>query len=131
MAIPPQWSAYADQARGLLLSIAAVAAVTGLVFVLRPVAPVLSLGVLYVIAVVVVAVRRGLAYAIPVSIASMLAFNFLFLPPVHTLALRDSSNWVALGVYLLTAVVVSELATRSRRLAQKAVEAERFATAMR
>jgi hypothetical protein len=40
---------------------------------------VLSLGVLYVIAVVAVAVLRGLAYAVPVSVASMLVFNFLFL----------------------------------------------------
>jgi len=85
---------------------------------------VLSLGVLYVIAVVAVAVVYGLAYAIPVSVASMLTFNFLFLPPVHTFALHDSANWVALAVYIAVAVVVSELATRSRRLAHEAVEAE-------
>jgi two-component system, OmpR family, sensor histidine kinase KdpD len=54
----------------------------------------------------------------------MLVFNFLFLPPVHTLALEESENWIALGVYIATAVVVSELATRSRRLAQQEVEAE-------
>src|SRR5207253_11199750 len=74
--------------------------------------------------VVAVAVLYGLAYAIPVSVASMLTFNFLFLPPVHTLALHDSANWVALAVYIAVAVVVSELATRSRRLAREAVEAE-------
>ena len=109
----------------------AVALVTGAVFALRPVAPVLSLGVLYVFAVLPVAVLWGLRYAIPVSLASMLAFNFFFLPPVHTLALRDSENWVALTVYLVTAVVVSELAAVSRRRAEEterlgraAVEAE-------
>ena len=106
------------------MSVVAVALVTGAVFALRPVAPVLSLGVLYVIAVVAVAVVCGLAYAIPVSVASMLTFNFLFLPPFHTFALRDSANWVALAVYIAVAVVVSELATRSRRLAREAVEAE-------
>jgi len=106
------------------LSLVAVGLVTGAVFVLRPVAPVLSLGVLYVIAVVAVAVTYGLAYAIPVSVASMLTFNFLFLPPVHTFALHDSANWVALAVYIVVAVVVSELATRSRRLTRQAVEAE-------
>lgn len=121
MAFPEQRSRLV---RGLLVSVGAVAVVTGGVYLLRPVAPVLSLGVLYVIAVVVVAVACGLAYAIPTSIASMLTFNYLFLPPVHTLALHDSSNWVALVVYLATAVVVGELATRSRRLARKAVEAE-------
>jgi K+-sensing histidine kinase KdpD len=115
---------WARRATGVLVSVVAVALVTGAVFVLRPVAPVLSLGVLYVIAVVAVAVICGLAYAIPASIASMLTFNFLFLPPVHTLALHDSANWVALAVYIVVAVVVSELATRSRRLSREAVEAE-------
>lgn len=115
---------WARRVTGILLSVIAVAFVTGAVFALRPVAPVLSLGVLYVVAVVAVAVLYGLAYAIPVSVASMLTFNFLFLPPVHTLALHDSANWVALAVYIAVAVVVSELATRSRRLAREAVEAE-------
>src|SRR5580765_597290 len=113
-----------ELSKGIGLSVAAVAGVTGAIYALRSAAPVLSLGVLYVIAVVTVAVFRGLAYAIPVCIASLLTFNFLFLPPVHTFALRDSANWVALAAYLVTAVVVSELATRSRRLAREAVEAE-------
>jgi K+-sensing histidine kinase KdpD len=116
--------AWARRVTGVLLSVLAVALVTAAVFALRPVAPVLSLGVLYVVAVVAVAVLYGLAYAIPVSVASMLTFNFLFLPPIHTLALHDSANWVALSVYIAVAVVVSELATRSRRLARDAVEAE-------
>jgi two-component system sensor histidine kinase KdpD len=77
-----------------------------------------------VLAVVAVAIVCGLACAIPVSVASMLAFNFLFLPPLHTFALRESKNWVAPAVYLIVGVVVGELATRSRRLAREAVEAE-------
>jgi two-component system sensor histidine kinase KdpD len=108
----------------LLLSLLSVAIVTGAVYALRPVAPVLSLGVLYVFAVLPVAVVWGLAYALPVSVLSMLVFNFLFLPPLHTLALRDSENWVALAVYLVTAVVVSQLATLSRRRAAAALDAE-------
>jgi K+-sensing histidine kinase KdpD len=109
---------------GVAFSVAVVAVVTGAVFALRPIAPVVSLGVLYVLAVVAVAVVCGLAYAIPVSVGSMLTFNFLFLPPVHTFALRESENWVALAVYLIVGVVVGDLATRSRRLAHEAVEAE-------
>jgi two-component system sensor histidine kinase KdpD len=111
---------------GIGFSVGAVAFVTGAVYALRPIAPVVSLGVLYVLAVVAVAVVCGLAYAIPVSIASMLVFNFLFLPPLHTFALRESENWVALAVYLTVGVVVGELATRSRRLARESVEAEKL-----
>jgi two-component system sensor histidine kinase KdpD len=98
----------------------AVAAVTGVIFGLRPFIPVLSLGVLYVFAVLPVAVVWGIGYAVAVSIVSMLAFNWFFLPPVHTFTLADSSNWLALLVFLATAIVAGELAARSRRRAREA-----------
>jgi two-component system sensor histidine kinase KdpD len=94
--------------------------VTGVIYALEPVAPVLSLGVLYLFAVLPVAALWGLRYAIPVSIVSMLAFNFFFLPPVHTLRLADSENWVALAVYLVTAISVSGLSARAQRRADEA-----------
>jgi K+-sensing histidine kinase KdpD len=112
---------------GAAASIAAVAVVTAAIELLDDWVPVLSLGVLYVFAVLPVAIGWGLAYAIPVSIASMLAFNFFFLPPVHTFALQDSENWFALAVYLVTGVVVSDLAARARRRAVEAEERERAA----
>jgi K+-sensing histidine kinase KdpD len=111
-----------------LLSLGAVAVVTGAIFALRPIAPVLSLGVLYLFAVLPVAALWGLPLAILVSVVSMLTFNFLFLPPTHTFRLADSENWVALAVYLVTAISVSELAARARRRAE---EAERLARAAR
>ena len=92
------------------MSLAAIAAVSGAVYGLNHVAPVLSLVVLYLFAVLPVAIFYGLAYAFGVSIVSLLAFNFFFLPPLHTLALTDSENWVALAVFLVTSVVVSQLA---------------------
>ena len=108
----------------LAVSAVAVAAVTGAVFGLKQAAPVLSLGVLYLFAVLPVAVFYGLGWALAVSIASMLAFNFFFLPPLHTLALTDSGNWVALAVFVVTSVVVSELSTRARRRSFAAAEAD-------
>jgi two-component system, OmpR family, sensor histidine kinase KdpD len=113
---------------GIAFGVAAVGVVTGAIYALRDYAPVLSLGVLYLPAILAVAVLFGLVSAVAVSILSMAAFNFFFLPPLHTLALRDSENWLALGVYLVTAVVVSELATRSRRRAADAGQREREAT---
>jgi two-component system sensor histidine kinase KdpD len=58
---------------------------------------------------------------VPVSIVSMLAFNWFFLPPTHTFQLSDSENWVALAVYLVTAVSVSWLAARRRSLEREDV----------
>jgi two-component system, OmpR family, sensor histidine kinase KdpD len=101
-------------AAALSTSVGAVTLVTLAIYALDSAAPVLSLGVLYVFAVLPVAVLFGLGWALPVSVGSMLAFNWFFLPPRHTLTLSDSENWIALAVYLVTAVVVSALATRSR-----------------
>ena len=107
--------------RPVLFSLGAVALVSLAVFALKPVAPVVSLGVLYLFAVLPVAALWGLRYAVPVSIVSMLAFNWFFLPPTHTLQLHDSENWVALAVYLVTAVSVSWLAARRRSLEREDV----------
>jgi K+-sensing histidine kinase KdpD len=122
-----RWPSSRSYVNGVIVSVVAVAAITGAIYGLRTVAPVLSLGVLYVFAVLPVAISWGLAFAVPVSIASMLAFNFFFLPPVHTFRLADSENWFALAVYLVTGVVVSELAARARRRAVEAEEREREA----
>jgi two-component system sensor histidine kinase KdpD len=110
---------------GLLASAVAVAVVTGAIELFKPYVPVLSLGVLYVFAVLPIAVFFGLRLALVVSVASMLAFNWFHLPPVHTFSLADSSNWFALAVYFTTAVVVSDLAARARRRAAAAEQRER------
>jgi two-component system sensor histidine kinase KdpD len=102
---------------GVGVGIAAVALVTGLTAVLDAYVPALSLAALYVFAVLPIAIFWGLWLAIAVSVASMLVFNFFFLPPVHSFSLSDSRNWFALAVYVLTSAVVSELAARSRRRA--------------
>jgi two-component system, OmpR family, sensor histidine kinase KdpD len=108
-------------------SAAAVALVTAAIFAFREGVPVLSLGVLYLFAVLPVAVLWGLAYAIPVAIASMAAFNWFFLHPVSTFRLADRENWFALAVYIVTGVVVSDLAARARRRASEAEQREREA----
>ena len=119
-----------ELAVGLLASAGAVVFVTAAIAELKAYVPVLSLGVLYVFAVLPVAVLWGIGLATLVSVASMLAFNWFFLPPTHTLQLSDGANWLALAVYLVTAIVVSALAARARRRAELAELREREAAAM-
>jgi two-component system sensor histidine kinase KdpD len=111
-------------ALGVGASVAVLVVVTVAIQLLKSFVPVLSLGVLYVFAVLPVAVVFGLIYGVLVSVASMLAFNWFFLPPVHTFTLADSRNWFALAVYVVTATVVSGLAARARRRATDAEQRE-------
>ncbi len=99
---------------GILASVGAVALVSVVVWLLEPHVPVLSLGALYVLAVLPIAIFWGTPLAAAVAVASMLAFNWFFLPPTHTFQLRDGANWLALVVYLAIAFAVSALAARAR-----------------
>jgi len=103
----------------------AVAAVSLAIALFDDYVPVLSLGVLYLFAVLPIAIFWGPALAVPVAIASMLAFNFLFLEPLYTFTLADRSNWFALLVYVVTAVVVGSLASRYRAQRAEAEQRER------
>ena len=60
----------------------------------------------------------------------MLAFNFFFLPPLYTLTLTDSRNWFALVAFVVTAVVVSELAAGQRRRARESALLAEIATSL-
>ena len=117
--------AQASRAIGVVAGAFSVAVVAGAVALIDNWVPVLSLGALFVFAVLPIAVFWGTAYGVLVAVASMLTFNFFFLPPIHTLTLEDSRNWFALAVYLGTATVVGALASRARRQHAEALQRER------
>jgi two-component system sensor histidine kinase KdpD len=102
----------------------AVAVATGLVALLEEVAPVTGLGVLYLLAVLFVAIRRGQVAALITAVLSVTTLNFFFIEPRYRLTISDSHNLVALGVFLTAALVVGRLAAVAR---QRAMEAERRA----
>lgn len=104
----------AEPVVGALASAGAVVLVSALVALLKPHVPVLSLGALYVLAVLPVAILWGTVLAAVVSVASMLVFNWFFLPPYHSFHLREGQNWLALTVYLAIAFAVGALAARAR-----------------
>jgi signal transduction histidine kinase len=103
---------------GLLATVVLVAAVSGLLVLVEPHAPALSLSVLYLLAVVPVAIVWGGRQAMVASLLSTTAFAYLFLPPRGSLAVDDSRSLLVLLALLLTSVVVGELAARLRRRAR-------------
>jgi two-component system, OmpR family, sensor histidine kinase KdpD len=113
---------------GVLAALASVAAATALIYPLKHVSPVVSLGVVYVLPVVVVSTFWGLMFGIGTSVLSAAAFNFFHLPPGGRFDLADEREWVALLVLLIVAVstgLVAELARRrSREAEQRRQEAD-------
>jgi two-component system sensor histidine kinase KdpD len=106
---------------GMLVAVLGVAAATAVIYPLRQFAPVVSLGVIYLLAVLLVSTYWGLGLGIATSLLSALTFNFFHLPPTGRLLIADSRNWVALGAFLTVAAATSRIADIARL---RAVEAE-------
>jgi signal transduction histidine kinase len=100
---------------GVLASVAMVAAVSGLIAWLDPQVPPLYLLVLYVLVVVAIAMVWGTGLAVVGAVLSVTVFDYLFIPPLHTLGVDDLREVVALVVFLATAVLVGLPAARLRR----------------
>jgi two-component system, OmpR family, sensor histidine kinase KdpD len=107
---------------GALVAAAAVAATTALVYPLSKVAPVVALGVVYLVAVLLVSSIWGGWLGVATALASALAFNFFHIPPTGRFTISDGENWVALVVFFIAAVVASTLAEQARARTLEAQE---------
>ena len=112
---------------GAVVAAAAIAFVTLMLFPLRDLAPVVSLGVVYLLAVLLVASVWGLWLGLGTAVASALAFNFFHFAPTGHLDIHEGEHWVALAVFLVAAVVTSSLAERARTRADEAEDHRREA----
>ncbi len=79
-----------------------------------------TVAVSFLLMILSVAAAWGLRYALPLSVLAALCFNFFFLPPVGTLTIADTQNWVALFAFFFAAVVASNLSDRARRQTEEA-----------
>ena len=107
---------------GVLVALAAVALSTLIVYPLKQVAPVASLSVVYLPAVLVVSVTWGAGLGFATALVSAAAFNFFHLPPVGTFTISNSNNWVALAAFVVVAALSSSVAEVTRARARDAEE---------
>ncbi|HYM45449.1 MAG TPA: ATP-binding protein [Solirubrobacteraceae bacterium] len=112
---------------GVLVAIGAVALCTLLVYPLKQIAPVVSLGVVYLLAVLVVSVIWGAWLGVLTAVLSAAAFNFFHLPPVGRFTIKNPDNWVALIAFLVAAGLASSVAEVTRARTREAEERRREA----
>ncbi len=109
------------------MALVAVALCTLIVYPLAHVAPVVSLGVVYLPAVLVASITWGAWLGVATAFVSAAAFNFFHLPPIGRFTLHNSENWVALAAFLVVAVLASSVAEVSRARGRDADERRREA----
>lgn len=114
-------------AAAVLMVIGTVVVATVLVYPLKQVAPPVSLGVVYLLGVLVASTYGGLWVGLCTGLLGALAFNWFHIPPVHRFTIRDSQNWVAIVAFVIAAVIASSVAELARSRAQEAERRRREA----
>lgn len=109
---------------GYLVSVLGTAAVTVILIPFREHINSTTTALAYLLAVLFVALFWGSGPALLASVVGVLCFNFFFLPPLYTLDIAHSENWIALFAFFTTALVVGQLSARAKRRAEEAERSE-------
>ena len=107
--------------RPYLMALVFVALGLGAAELVQPMFGIENVDLVFLTAVVSVAVRFGLLPSMLASIAASLCYNFFFLPPVYTFTITDPTNVAAFFFFMLIAILVSNVAARVRTQAVSAI----------
>jgi Osmosensitive K+ channel histidine kinase len=116
--------------REYAFSLGAWAVCTGLAFFMQPFFQLSNLIMVYLLGVVVVALRCGRGPSALASVLGVLTFDFFFVPPSLTLAVSDTEYFVTFGVMLVVALVISHLAAVARAQIRSARRSEARSSAL-
>jgi two-component system, OmpR family, sensor histidine kinase KdpD len=132
---PSRTRAALTRTRRLAGWILAAVGLPALTTVLRPLRDDLTLPIdilLFLVAIVAVALVGGMWPAIAAAVAGFLLLNYFFTPPVDEFTIADPQNLLALAIFVLVAVMVSAVvdlaARRTREAAQAGADAEVLST---
>jgi two-component system, OmpR family, sensor histidine kinase KdpD len=112
---------------GWVAGLVLIAAATGAARLLEAHGSLPDLAVPYLAALLPIAMIWGLLTAVTAAVASLLVFDYLFVPPAFAITPADPRSWSALPVFVVTAVVASEMAERSRQQARESALLARVA----
>jgi two-component system sensor histidine kinase KdpD len=107
--------------RPYLMALLFVAIGLGAAELIHPLFGIENVDLVFLTAVVSVAARFGLWPSLLASVAASLCYNFFFMPPVYTFTIADPTNIAAFFLFMLVAVLVSNVAARVRSQADTAI----------
>lgn len=100
---------------GYLSAAAAAAACTLIGFAMAPRFDIVNIAMVYLLAVVIVALRFTRGPAILSAVLCVAAFDFAFVPPQGTFTVNDAQYLVTFAIILAIAIVIADLMERGRR----------------
>src|SRR4051812_8732625 len=112
-----RWTGYA-------WAVGATAACTAAGLLMRARFDVINIAMVYLLAVVFIALRNSRGPALVVSLLSVAAFDFLFVPPQGTFSVYDVQYLLTFGIMLAIGVVIVRLRESNERQAREQARLE-------
>jgi two-component system, OmpR family, sensor histidine kinase KdpD len=111
-----------------MLAFLLIASMTAAFFLLREVLDTTLIALLYLIPLGTITAQFGLGPGITSALITFLTFNYFFIRPYYTLTVHRPADVVILIVFLVVAVVISQLVARAQAGLAAATAREREAT---
>jgi two-component system, OmpR family, sensor histidine kinase KdpD len=118
------------QVRPYVIACLAVAIALAVGAAIQPGLGVENVDLVFLTAIVAVAVRFGLYPSLFASLLASLCYNFFFLPPIYTFTIADPTNIAAFVFFIIMATLVSNVAARVRVQAVTAMARARTTDAL-
>ena len=96
------------------VALLAVGAALAVAHALQPFFGIENVDLVFLTAIVGVAVRYGLLPSLAATVAASLCYNYFFLPPIYTFTITDPNNVAAFVLFAIVAVIASHFAARGR-----------------
>ena len=105
-----------------------IALVTGILFTLREALDTTLVALLYLIPLGLITAYLGLGPGITSALTTFLTFNYFFIKPYYTFSVHRPTDVVILVIFLIVAIVISQLVGRMQVSLAAANAREREAT---
>ena len=114
--------------QGLLSTLLVIGVSTAVMFSLK--LEVYNVNMVYMLATLAVTVWFGLAAGVLTAILAFFCFDYFFIPPIFTFIINALQGWIAIFLFLGTALLANQVAGRARLNSQKAQARTQEVTAL-
>src|SRR5207237_6358371 len=124
--LEPLWPEFAGRKwLGYWVAMFGIAAITAILKLFGQHSNPTTVALAFLLVILFVATAWGSRPAVAASFLGVVCFNFFFLPPFRTFAIRDPHNWIAFIAFMITAITARQLSGSVKRRAEEAEDARR------
>lgn len=103
-----------------LMAVVGALVITGIIYAFHLYPTIPNISIVYLLLILALAITRGRYAALLAAVVAFFSFDFFLVPPLYGLTISRWEEWIALFVFLATALITSQLAAVARKSVEQA-----------